>query len=318
MSLLQEWQQIKGLNIQSIAWEELTWVNIVNPGEKEMEYLSKNYSFHPLDLDDCLSRIQIPKLDIYENYLFFIFQYSVYDKKTRVSTRDQVSVFLGDKYIITIHSGKLKPMMKLFRDCEINEKARLDNMSNGPGYILYRILDRTVDAMFPILDKIMSTMEDVEDSVFDAAVETAQELAILRRDIITQRLIAFPIRTIINQLESNIKRYCKTDISVYFGDLLDHMNKVCETLDECKETIEVFKDADWVLGTERLNKIMRVLTIIATVALPFIGITSLYGMNVHMPGGITEGNWVPFIVIMLVITILTGAMLIIFRRNRWI
>jgi magnesium transporter len=318
MSYLQERQQEKGLNIRSVTWEDLAWINIENPGEKEIEYLSTKYSFHPLDLDDCLSRIQTPKLDIYEKYLFFIFQFSVYNKNTRVSTREQVSVFLSDKYIITIHSGKLKPMIKLFRDCELNEKARKEIMSNGSGYILYRILDRTVDAMFPILDKIMSTMEDVEDSVFDEAVETAQELAILRRDIITQRLIAFPIRTVINQLESNIKRYCKTDISVYFGDLTDHMNKVCETLDECKETIEVFKDADYVLGTERLNRIMRVLTVVATVVLPFLVISSLYGMNVHMPGAITIGSWVPFIIIMVAMTLVAGVMLLIFRRKHWI
>ena len=96
------------------------------------------------------------------------------------------------------------------------------------------------------------------------------------------------------------------------------MNKICETLDECKETIEVFKDADYVLGTERLNRIMRILTIFATIVLPFLVISSLYGMNVHMPGGITSGSWVPFILIMVSMILISGGMLYFFHRKHWI
>jgi magnesium transporter len=96
------------------------------------------------------------------------------------------------------------------------------------------------------------------------------------------------------------------------------MNKICDTLDECKEIVEVFKDTDFVLSTDRLNRIMRILTVIATVLLPFLAISSLYGMNVHMPGGITSGSWVPFIVIMVVMAVIAGAMLYFFRRKRWV
>jgi magnesium transporter len=283
-----------------------------------MDYLSKNFPFHPLDLDDCLSRIQRPKLDEYKDYLFFIFHFSVYNRATRVSTHDQVSVFIGDKYLITIYSGQLKTLVELFRECQIDEEARRENLSNGSGYLLYRLLDRTVDAYFPILDKILSLMDDVEDSVFDENVESAQEVAILRRDIISQRRIMFPVRTVLAELENKLKRFTKTDISVYYGDLMDHMNKICETLDECKEIVEVFKDTDFVLSTDRLNRIMRILTIIATIVLPFMAISSLYGMNVHMPGGITSGSWMPFIVIMVVMAVIAAGMLLFFRRKRWI
>jgi magnesium transporter len=229
-----------------------------------------------------------------------------------------VAVFIGDKYLITVHSGQLKTLVKFFRECQIDEEARRENFSRGSGYLLYRILDRTVDTYFPILDKLLSLMEDVEDRVFDENVEAAQELAILRRDIITQRRIMFPVRTVLAELENKLKRFTKTDISVYYGDLMDHMNKICETLDEAKEIIEVYKDTDFILGTDRLNRVMRVLTILSTIILPFLVVSSLYGMNVHMPGGITTGSWVPFIVIMAVMTFITGAMLLFFRHRRWI
>jgi magnesium transporter len=313
-----ETQPIEQLNIESITWDDLTWINIVRPTQREMDYLAQNYPFHPLDLDDCLSRKQRPKIDEYKDYLFFIFHFSVYNRATRVSTHDQVAVFIGDKYLITVHSGQLKTLMKLFRECQIDEDARRENLSNGSGGLLYRLLDRAVDAYFPILDKILSLIEDTEDAVFDENVEAAQEVSILRRDIITQRRIMFPVRTVLAELENKLRRFTKTDISVYYGDLMDHMNKICDSLDECKEIVEVFKDADFVLSTDRLNRIMRILTVIATVLLPFLAISSLYGMNVHMPGGITTGSWIPFIVITAFMAVIAGGMLYFFRRRRWI
>jgi magnesium transporter len=313
-----EIKPVEQLNLESITCGDLTWIDIVKPTQREMDYLAQNYPFHPLDLDDCLSRKQRPKLDEYKDYLFFIFHFSVYNRATRVSTHDQVSVFIGDKYLITVHSGQLRTLVELFRECQTDEETRRDNLSNGSGGLLYRLLDRTVDAYFPILDKILSLIEDTEDAVFDENVETAQEVAILRRDIITQRRIMFPVRTVLAELEHKLKRFTKTDITVYYGDLMDHMNKICDTLDECKEIVEVFKDTDFVLSTDRLNRIMRILTVIATVVLPFLAISSLYGMNVHMPGGITTGTWVPFIAIMVVMAVIAGAMLYFFRRKRWI
>jgi len=318
MTSSQEGKKEQQLNLESVTWGDLTWVNIEQPTEREIEYLAKNYPFHPLDLDDCLSRIQRPKIDEYEDYLFVIFHYTVWDKVKRVSTHEQASVFVGDKYLITLHSGRFKTLVSLFKECQSDEETRKGNFSYGSGYLLYRILDGMVDSYFPILDKMLSWMDDVEDSVFDESVEAAQELFVLRRDVITQRRIVFPNRTVFANLEGKAKRFTKVDMSVYFGDLIDHMNKICETLDECKEVIEAYKDSDWVLSSDRLNRIMRVLTIIATIVLPFLVVSSIYGMNVHMPGGITTGGWVPFIVIMLAVTLIAGVMLYLFHRRRWI
>ena len=306
------------LNMESITWGDLTWVNIERPSKRETEYLAKHYPFHPFDLDDCLSRKQRPKVDEYKDYLFFIFHFPVYNKITRTSTHGQLSVFIGDKYLITLHSGELRSLVKLFRDCQADEEARQVNFSYGPGYLLYRIMDRAVDSYFPVIDKIFSLTEDIEDQVFDERVEAAHEVAILRRDIITQRRIIFPMRTMLAELENKLKRFATSDITVQYGDLMDHMNKICESLDELKEIIEVYKDADFVLGTDRVNHILRILTIMSTIALPFLIVSSLWGMNIHLPGGITVGNYLPFIIIMLLMSLLSIAMLFYFRHRRWI
>ncbi|MBI4187273.1 MAG: magnesium transporter CorA family protein [Chloroflexi bacterium] len=306
------------LNLASLTWGDLTWVNIEHPAEQEMAYLAQHYPFHPLDLDDCLSRKQRPKIDQYKDYLFIVFHFPVYNKVTRVSTHGQLAVFVGDKYLITVHEAQLRTLMKLFRDCEVDEEVRQENFSSGSGYLLYRIIDGAVDSYFPVLDKILSLMEEVEDSVFDENVEAAHELAVLRRDIITQRRIIFPMRTLIANLEDKLRRFTKVDISVFFGDLVDHMNKICETLDESKEIIEVYKDTDYLLGTNRINRILRVLTILATIGTVLTAVASFYGMNVPLPGGGAPGSPHAWIILLAAMVAAMAGMILFFHRKRWI
>jgi len=307
------------LNIESVTWGELSWVNIERPTKREIEYLAQNYHFHPLDLDDCLSHIQLPKMDEYEDYLFLVLHLQIFDEATRVSRHTQVSVFMGQEYLISLHTGDLILLTKLFKDCQSSEESHREYLGYGSGYLLYRILDSIVDTYFPVLDKIMNWVEDVEDRVFDEKIEAARELSVLRRDIITQRRIAIPMRTLISDLGSKIQRFAKMDMTVHWGDLMDHMNKIYSALDECKEIIEVYKDTDYVLSTERLNRIMRTLTIISTIMLPLIVLSGLWSMNVPLPFGADPGGHHYFFFIMVaVLLVVVCGMLYFFRRKRWI
>ncbi len=319
MAVSQEKQKEQALNMESVTWGDLTWINIVRPTEREMKYLADNYPFHPMDLEDCLSRRQQPKLDVYEGYLFFIFHFSVWDRASRVSRPDQVSVFIGDKYLITIHDGLLKTLVALFRQCQTDEETRRENLSHGSGYLLYRILDRVTDAYFPVLNSILAWVDDVEDAVFDENVSAVRELAVLRRDIITQRRIFHSIRPVYAVLENKIKRFCKIDITVQFGDLIDHVNKICEALDEAKEVVDLFKDTDNSFASERMNEILRVLTILATISTVLTFVVGFYGMNIPLPLGSDPGGhplaWVLFLLLSILIAAL---MLLYFHRKRWI
>lgn len=306
------------LNLQSVVYGNLTWINIENPTEHETAYLAHNFPFHSFDLDDCLSRKQLPKIDEYDDYIFTILHFILYKKETRTSTHGQIAVFTGEKYLITLHSGEFKHLSKLFVECQTGEQSRKEYMEHGSGYLLYRILDRMVDAYFPILDKIIDLVENVEDAVFDENLEVARELSILRRDINTQRRVIFPMRTLGVALGKKLQRFASVDITVYYGDLMDHVNKICETLDECKETIEVFKDADFLLSTYRINRLNRILTILGTIFLPFLVISSVYGMNIALPGGLETGSHQSFIILTVVMVAIAGGMLFIFHRKRWI
>ncbi|MBA7704934.1 Cobalt/magnesium transport protein CorA [subsurface metagenome] len=301
------------LNLESITWGDLTWVNIEGATERETEYLAQNYPFHPLDLDDCLSRIQRPKIDEYKDYLFLVFHFPVFSKETRVTTTSQVSVFIGEKYLVTLHKGELKPLVKLFRECQIDEESQQEYFSQGSGYLLYRIIDRLVDYCLPILNKIGDNIEDVEDNIFSNGVRGAiREISILRRDIISFRRIIWPMRAVIGALEPKLRRFTKMDMAVYFGDVTDHLDKIWDAVDEYKEVIEGLNDTHDSLATNRTNEVIRMLTIIATILLPITVVASIFGMNIPLP---FQNSSYPLLFVFLIMLAIIGGMLYFFHRQ---
>ncbi len=304
------------LNVEWVKWGRLTWVNVEKPTTKDIEYLAQNYLFHPLDLEDCLSRIELPKIDEYENYLFLVLHFPVFYKKARVTMRSQVSVFIGGEFVVTVHGGDLNPLVKLFKDCQQNERAREENMARSSGYLLYRILDRLVDYCFPIMNKIIANVEDTEDRLFsDQARDTVREISVLRRDIMTYRRIIRHHPAIFKSLEEKDYPFLKEDLDVYYGDIGDHAGKLIETLEEYREVIERLSDTSDSLFSHRTSEVMKMLTILGTILLPLLLVASLYGMNVPLP---FEDSSFAFAFIILISLAISGGMLAYFRLKRWI
>ena len=306
------------LNLESLTQNNLTWVNIERPTERETEYLAQNYPFHPLDLDDCLSRIQRPKIDEYKDYLFLVFHFPVFNIETQVTKPSQLSVFIGEKYLITLHKGELKPLVKLFRECQIDEESRQENFSQGSSYLLYRIIDRLVDYCLPILNKIGDNIERTEDNIFSSKgmPKAIEDISILRRDVISFRRIIWPMRAVISSLEPKIHRFTKMDMKVYFGDMVDHVDKIWDGLDEYKEIIEGLSDTHDSLATNRTNEVMRRLTVIATILLPITVVASIFGMNIPL-GPFRDSPYSALYISLICLAIIIG-MLYFFRRQRWI
>ena len=305
------------LNMEKVTWNDLTWINIEPPTEHEKEYLAQNYPFHPLDLDDCLSRIQRPKIDEYQDYLFLVLHFPVFNPEARVTNPSQISIFIGEKYLITLHKGELKPLVALFRDCELNEDTREEHFSQGTGFLLYRIIDRLIDYCLPIINKISANIEKTEDDIFKSRgmPRAIGDISTLRRDVIAFRRIIWPMRAVIASLEPKIRRFTSMDLAVYFGDMIDHVDKIWDALDEFKEIIEGLNDTHDSLSSNRTNEVMRMLTVIATVLLPLTVVASLYGMNIPLP--FQESHY-SFALVFGVWIIIVTCMLYFFRRQRWI
>ncbi|MEM1525433.1 MAG: magnesium transporter CorA family protein [Nitrososphaerales archaeon] len=311
------------VELEQISCKGITWINIEKPTREHITLLAQRYPFHRLDLEDCLSKIQLSKVDEYENYLFIILHFPILNESGMIQS-SQVSIFLGEDYLITIHQGDLKPLVEFFQSCKNEENRREKLINKGSAFLLYHIIDSLVDNIFPILDKLVGELNEVEDKVFDEKIEAVREVTLLRRKIADLRRITFPLRRVTKDLATKVQRFSNQDILNYFDDVNDHIEKVWDILEECKETIEIYKDTDFMLSTEKTNKILAILTIVFTLSIPATVIAAFYGMNIPLPGGIETGPWTflgPYttlIVIIIMAAIPALLMLIIFYRLGWI
>jgi len=240
--------------------------------------------------------------------------FPVFNKEQRVTTASQLSVFIGQDYLITLHTGGLKPLVKLFRECQIKDEFCKEYFGSGSGFLLYRIIDRLVDYSIPITNKMLFNVEGVEDEIFSSQKkDTVRGISMLRRDVISFRRIIWPMRAVIGGLEPKVRRFSDKDMSVYFGDVIDHMDKIWDTLDEYKEIIEGLSSTYDSLSSHRTNEVIRLLTVIAIVLLPITVVASIYGMNIPLP---FQDSDFAFLFVVVMMAAIIGGILFILRRLR--
>jgi magnesium transporter len=308
---------------------DFIWIDIQNPSRDQINMLGKQYSFHELNLDDSLSKVHIPKVDKYKDHLFIILNFPVNmqgeDKREYdIPKVSQISIFVGTNYIITIHQPEVKSLVEMFQNCKSNKMEREILMGDSPAFLLHSILDALVSDLFHRLTKIEGNLDDFEDEIFDERTKSAEAKTInlLRREITSLRRIAIPLRNRIFEITKEIQRFSKDDLMPYYNDVEDHVEKIIETLEEAKETIEIYKDVYFMLNTEKSNKILSILTIIFTLSIPITVISSFYGMNISIPGRVESpptflGPYTSMIIVIVVSIILTLLMYWYFRRAGW-
>ncbi len=305
----------EGLNIKQLVHGSIAWLDVEGPTLAEMEYLRTTFDFHPLALDDCMSRSQMPKVDDYDNHLFLVLHFPRFEKEARLTVPTQVSVFVGGDYVVTVHRGELRPLLKLFSDCTSSDDVRTANMEHGTGYLLYCILDGLVDYCLPILNKLIDLVDNLEARVLDTGTKRlVGDLSVAKRDILAYRRIARPQIEALELLEKKEYIFLKLDPDVYFGDLADHMRRISLELEDLKEVVESLQNTHVSITTHRTNEVMRTLTIIATIMLPLTVVSGIYGMNVELPAGNSPFS---FLIVLGVMAAIAGGMLVLFRLRRW-
>ncbi len=302
--------------LRSVEYGGLSWINVSQPTRDDLEYLQDHFEFHPLDFEDLLSKVQRPKLDEYDDYLFMVLHFPVFDKRLRVTQPNEVNLFVGRDFLITICKGKVWPIERFFEACEGSEKLKTETMSQGTGYLLYRIIDKLVDNCMPLAYKIERNVQEVEDQIFNGAGrETVQEISLLRRDIIACRRIIKPMIPVISRLEYLKSRLTGEELEVYFSDIGDALARIWDTLEDQKGIIEALNDTYNSLTTHRTNEVIRALTVMSVVMLPLTLVSGIYGMNVPLP---FERSAFAFIGILCLMVGVAMGMLAAFRHKRWV
>jgi magnesium transporter len=263
----------------------LTWIQLDAPTLREVQLLADRFGWHPLDLEDVLSRRQRPKVDEYPDYLFGILHFPVYDKAIQRLNAAELDFFVGSGYLVTLPKVELLPVTRLFGRCEEDEELRDQLFSKGSGYLLYHILDDLFDYCFPILDKIGHKLDSVEDDMFEVRAEdVVRDLSNVKQEIISYRKIIKPERSTLRTLERQVERFLPEDLELYFDDIVDASERIWDVLDNYKEVVEALEDTNESVISHRQNDVLRVLTVVTVILLPLTLITGIFGMNVHFPG----------------------------------
>ncbi|MCC6629206.1 MAG: magnesium transporter CorA family protein [Chloroflexi bacterium] len=306
--------------IEVIEHEGLRWVDVSRPTVREIEYLRREFAFDEFALEDCLSRIQRPKLDQYDGYLFLVLHIPMHDKVTRRTTAVEVDIFAGPDYIVTVHDERCKPLIVLFDATRDNRLVRDANMGRGSGLLLYRIVDRLVDYVFPVLNKISDNIETIEEMTFGREVlRTVQEISVVRRDLIAMRRIIRPQLGVVATLARLDLPWLLLEEDDYFGDIQDHLNKAWDTLEDFKDVVDNLAAANDSLNVHRTNEVIKVLTVISVITLPLTLVTGIYGMNIGLPlQDEPAGGFLAFWAVMGIMVLIATSMLAVFRWRGWL
>ncbi|MEM0365042.1 MAG: magnesium transporter CorA family protein [Candidatus Nitrosocaldus sp.] len=309
-------------HINSVDNNGLRWIDVNDPNRSILTSLADIYNLHPLNVEDCLSKIQVPKIDKYANSIFIVMHYPFYSNG--VPKNIQLSIFMGLNFLITVHKGEIKPITDLFNACKVDVVNRANIMGNSPSFLLHKIIDAIIDELLHILIKIEGNIEDIEDLVFAENVSAIRAITNIRREILALRRIILPLRRILTDIARESQQFSSIDLTPYWNDVKDHLEKAIEMLDTANETINIYKDTDFILSSEKTNKILAILTIVFTLSIPATLIGTFYGMNVIIPGGVEDEPWLflgkytTFIVTVMISIASALFMLYYFYRRGWL
>jgi magnesium transporter len=293
----------------------VTWINIDGVHDSEVVgKIGSHFSIHPLILEDIMTTAQRPKMEDMEGYIFIVLRMlSLAGRKKDVQS-EQVSLILGSNFVISFQESE-GDVFGAVRDRIRTGKGRLRKM--GPDYLAYALIDSIVDNYFLTLEKLGEKVELIEEElVSDPDRRTLQEIHILKREMIYLRKSVWPLREVISGLERAESELIKESTGIFLRDVYDHTIQVIDTVETYRDMLSGMLDMYLSSVSNRMNEVMKVLTIIATIFIPLTFIAGIYGMNFrHMPE--LEWRWGYFVVLAFMFGI-GVLMLNLFKRKKWL
>lgn len=303
--------------MRKLSTPRTTWIDMVTPTLEDVEVLRRDYPFiHPLNLEDVFSAIERPKIDDHDEYLFLVLHFPLWDGTKRLSRPSEVNLFVGKGFMVTIHDGKLKPLNRLYQSCCEDPEVLHRLLGRGAGHAFYEVVDKLVDYIFPILRKVDANIRSIEEIVFTGnARDVIREISLVRRDVIALRRIIRQQVPILENLEKRERPILHEDLEEYFGDILDHLYRARDIVDEDSEVIVSLAETADTLINNRVNEVIRILTVISVIMLPLTLISSIYGMNVGLP---LQDHPQGFLLINALMVFIAVGMLVYFRTRDWL
>jgi len=289
----------------------LLWVDIENPEDEEIELLLEVFELHPLTVEDCIMPSARPKLEEFDQYLFVVLQ-SLKRDDGRLRTVE-LDVCLGSNFLVTIHS---EPIKSIEEDC-----ARVERKSpifkRGADFLFYAITDSLIDSYFPVLEAVEARVDELETKLLsDSPKDTLRELFHVYNELTVLRRTIAPHREILSRLNRADLPFIRAANNLYFRDIYDHLLRMSDLVDSGREVTTMLLEAHATIVSNRLNEIMKTLTVFATLALPLVVVTGIFGMNFGENPHLGP-RWI-YTLISAGLLASMPLMLVVFRRARWL
>ena len=293
----------------------VTWINIDGLHDVDIiEKIGNQYDFHPLMLEDILHTGQRPKFEDYEKYIYIVLMMLSFDEESQTVQSEQVSIVLGKNYVISLQEN-IGDVFEQIRDRIRNAKGKIRKM--GADYLMYTLLDAIVDNYFIILEKLGEKIEFLEEELVSNPMgKTLQQIHNLKREMVHLRRSVWPLRELISGIERSESDLILNSTDAYLRDVYDHTIQVIDTVESFRDMVSGMLDIYLSSVSNRMNEVMKVLTIIATIFIPLTFIAGVYGMNFkYMP----ELKWkFGYFGVWLIMIIITGGMLYYFKKKKWL
>jgi magnesium transporter len=292
-----------------------TWINLDGIHQLDLiEKLGKHFKIHPLVLEDIVNTGQRPKMEDFGDYLFIVLKMLHYDEEKNETKTEQVSLILSSKFVLSFQENEgdvFDPIRERIR----SDRGRIRKM--GADYLAYSLIDAIVDNYFMVLEKIGEEIEEIEDElVKNPTPEVLHTIHHLKRELIFLRKSVWPLREVISRLERWESPLIDKSIDIYLRDVYDHTIQVIDALETFRDMLSGMLDIYLSSVSNRMNEVMKVLTIIATIFIPLTLVAGIYGMNFkYMPE--LESPWGYPMVYMIMLAI-SAVMLVYFRRKKWL
>ncbi|HPE86642.1 MAG: magnesium transporter CorA family protein [Bacteroidales bacterium] len=299
--------------IDTIKFGTLKWHHIFQPTDDDLQHLLSDFHFHPLDIEDCKSYNQRPKIDIYDDYYFLILHFPYFDRQNRFLKTREVKIFWGEDYVITI--GKSHWVVRdLFQEAKYaldDEKFQLASSDQ----LLYVILEKLMIETMKLVRQIGSEVDTINRELFSKrSVHIIEVTSIVRKNIIMLNTIFKPQLRLFHKFESGEIEGYADNMEDYWGNILDYYQKMWDMTEDYAEIIDGLSMTFDSLQANKTNEIMKILTFISTIVLPLTFLTGLYGMNVNLP---MDQNAHTFWFILGLMALIAALMIFYFKRKHW-
>ncbi|MDP3963134.1 MAG: magnesium transporter CorA family protein [bacterium] len=301
--------------MQIIKYNNLTWINIAFPTEKDIEYLRENFKFHELVLEELLTPTYHPKVDDFGSYLYFVMHIPVYIREERKNVHKEIDIIVGKNMLVTvIYEDFLEPFDNLFRQCQLEEAACQKYFSGNIGHLLYYIVDGLLKSLLPQLKHMERNIIAIEDKIFGGSVhEAVEEISVIRRDILDFRRTIRPQLLVLESLIERSEKFFGKMMKPYYVDLVGDYNRAWGLLENYKDTIDALHETNDSLLSYKLNTTMKVLTLFTVASLPFAIVPQI----LSTPAAPFRNNPAGFWITLFIIAGAFGLLLWTMRRHKW-